>query len=476
VNRETSPQRRLPKSADYEDEVPEPAPARTTPSELLSFVFGAVRRRTLLAVTVLVAGLALTVTYYRTSAPSYLVETKILAQRQMAMPSSLRPGGGSEAPTRTAEELIRRRDNLLDIVHQAGLLESPPPPPGMIAAALSWVRARLASRPEPTVSDPAGVIVAALDKALTVASTEETISITVRWRDPAEAYRIVVGALQNFLEARQTQEITAIDETIALLQARLATLRGQLDREEAKRDDAPREAPVLLESGSAPRPASTVPASAELTRLRSLLEAKERAIRDIEDFRRRRLLDLQAQLEEKRNVYADAHPLVIGLRKEVDSLSGESAQITILRDEERQLQEQYAARLALEPRGRGEIRPSASRTIRDSRAAGMTQDDRVKDARTQYLHVLERVNAAQLELDAARAAFRHRYSVIWPAELPQTPVSPNPFKVFPAGLVLSLLLAMFAAAAPDVFSRRIFETWQAEKSLGLPVLSNVKRE
>ena len=163
-----------------------------------------------------------------------------------------------------------------------------------------------------------------LDKALSVFSTDETVRISVRWPDPLQAYHIVEGALQNFMEARQIQEITAIDEAIALLQSRLATLRLQLDREEAERDDSPRRDMVApAEAGTSVRP---LPAggNAELARVRSLLDAKERAIRDVDDFRRRRLLDLQAQLAEKRSIYAEAHPVIIGLRKEIDSLSGES--------------------------------------------------------------------------------------------------------------------------------------------------------
>jgi len=197
----------------------------------------------------------------------------------------------------------------------------------------------------------------------------------------------------------------------------------------------------------------------------------------MEDFRRRRLLELQAQLEEKRSTYAEAHPVIIGLRKEIDSLSGESVQITSLREQERQLREAYVAQQAAEAAGaRVEGRPSTGRSTRESRTAGLTQDDRVKDTRTQYLHLVERVNAAEIELDATRAAFRHRYSVVWPAEVPLAPYSPNPLKVFPIGAFLSVLLGVLAALAPDLRSRRIYEPWQIEKGLGIPLLSDVERK
>ena len=125
-------------------------------------------------------------------------------------------------------------------------------------------------------------------------------------------------------------------------------------------------------------------------------------------------------------------------------------------------------------RPRPEARDSSPRPARDTRGTGTTQDDRVKDVRAQYLHMLERINAVQLELDGARAAFKHRYKVIWPAELPRTPVSPNPWKILPLGLLGSILLALLASVLPDVWSRRIFEAWQVERDLGLEVLSDLR--
>lgn len=286
-----------------------------------------------------------------------------------------------------------------------------------------------------------------------------------------QAYQIVQGALQNFLEARQTQEITAIDEAVALLQARLAGLRGQLDREEAKRDDTRRE-PALPDPDTAPRISAGAQASAELTRLMSLIDSKERAIRDMEDFRRKRLLELQSQLAERRNVYADAHPMVLGLQKEIEASSLESPQIAELREQERQLRAEYAAQAAAEGRTRTDSRGPSVRSSRDARVAGTAQVDRVKDVREQYLHMQERINAVQLELDGARAAFKHRYTIIWPAELPREPVSPDPWKILPLGLLAALLLAVLAAVVPDLWSRRIYEAWQVEHDLGLEILSD----
>ena len=46
-----------------------------------------------------------------------------------------------------------------------------------------------------------------------------------------------------------------------------------------------------------------------------MLEAKRRAINELEEFRRRRLAELQAELAQQRAVYADAHPAVAKLSR-----------------------------------------------------------------------------------------------------------------------------------------------------------------
>ena len=99
----------------------------------------------------------------------------------------------------------------------------------------------------------------------------------------------------------------------------------------------------------------------------------------------------------------------------------------------------------------------------------------MRDARFQYQQIVERVSMAQLELDAVRAAFKYRYNVIWPPQMPREPVSPNPVKVFGAGILAALFLAAGAAAFPDFRAGVIVERWQVERSLGLPVLAEIHK-
>ena len=89
--------------------------------------------------------------------------------------------------------------------------------------------------------------------------------------------------------------------------------------------------------------------------------------------------------------------------------------------------------------------------------------------------MVDRINAAQLELDAARAAYKYRYAVIWPAQVPKRPVSPKPPKVLGLGALASFLLAAFAAILAEVRAGRVLERWQIERTLNLRVLAELRR-
>ncbi len=435
-----------------------------SPVDWALLVLRAPRRRKLLFAAVLVTVVALVVTYYRLATPIYRVEAKILAQQQQVIPAAMRVGP-EDNPARTAWEVIHRRDNVLSIIKSAKLLGEPPAP--------SWRDWLFKPR------DPLDRLVYLLDKRLLVTTEEGTISISLDWTDPQQAYAIVDGSIQNFIETRHVQEVTAIDEVLSVLRVRAANAKDQLDRvtDEVRREAAgaaPRE-PHLASAAPAPRGASD-----ELIRLKSLLDSKERAVQDVEEFRRRRLADLHAQLSEQLATFSEAHPSVIQLRQDIDALSKESPQVTALQAEATKLRADYQARYAQESGSIGGGSPALGGFRAPPRMRSpetpIEDDERVRDARTQYQQIVERVNGAQLELDAVRAAFKYRYHVVWPPRIPQDPISPNPIKIFGAGFLVALALAFVAAAIPDLSSGRIVERWQLERGLGITVLAEIEKK
>jgi hypothetical protein len=442
----------------FDDDPRDDAPGVSL-TDWLVLVLGALRRRRLLTAAVFLLGVVATVGYYRTRAPSYRVEARILAQRQMALPSLGRIGG-EDNPARTAWELIHRRDNLASLARQVGLLDG-----GAGVAEERGLGARLLDLLRPPRADvkeaPVDQVVRVLDQRLQVTVEDGTIQLQLDWPDGRQAYHIVQAALQGFLEARHLQEVTAVDEVIAQLQGRTVRLKADLD---AAVESARRRAPAPVRAAP---PRERQP-SEELARLRSLLEAKARAVQDVEEFRRRRLVDLESQLTQARGALSEAHPTVQALRRDIEALSIESPNLLAIREEERRVRGLYASQAAKEGITPGPV-PSPEPTPADA-GRDREEDPRVRDLRLQYEQTISRVTAAQLELDAVRAAFKYRYNVVWPPEIPADPRSPSPARVLGLGLLLSLLLAGAAAVAPDLLRGRVVERWQVERELDLTVL------
>jgi hypothetical protein len=322
-----------------------------------------------------------------------------------------------------------------------------------------------ALRPPTTArrEEPVDRVVRALDKRLLVTVEEGTIQLRLDWPDAQRAYLIVQAAVQSFLEARHVQEVTYIDDVIAHLEGRMATLKSELDAAAAA-------ARVQRSPGSRSGAGRDPGPSADLTRLRSLVDAKARAAQDVEEFRSRRLAELESQLSEARAKLSERHPTVMGLRREIEGLSRESPSLRALREDERALLAEYTAQLANE----GQV-PSSARATETGGVAGLQreEDPRVRDLRLKYEQMAGRVISARADRDAATAAFKYRYNVIWPPEVPTEPYSPNPVKVLGIGFAVSLLLALLAAVLPDLVSGRVVERWQVERQLNLPVLGEI---
>jgi uncharacterized protein involved in exopolysaccharide biosynthesis len=433
-----------------------------TPVDWLGLLLRAARRRWWLAGLVFLAGVGAAVLYYSRRTPMYRVEAKILMQRAQALPSVVRTTF-EDAPGRSAWELIHRRENLIAIIEQAKLLEGAPPP----RTEPSKLRALLArgGPSETQAQSPRDArldrLVLYLDRNLLVSAEEGTVTLGLDWPDPLQAYTVVQATLENFIAARYQQEVTAIEEVIAILEGHTNTARKEL---ELVQESTRRHRPARVAHGAAPLRQP----NDELVRLRSQLESKRRAVQDVEELRRRRLAELLAQLDQARNTYSEAHPVVTELRQQVDAFQRESPQLLALRREELELARTYADRLA---RDGGD--PAAGMAAIGSGAPDQ-EDQGVRDARMQYEQMNARLSAAQLELDAARSAFKYRYKVIWPPQVPREPFSPNPKKILGAGVLASLLMALFAAAAPDLLRGRIVERWQVERSLDLRVLGEIR--
>ena len=212
------------------------------------------------------------------------------------------------------------------------------------------------------------------------------------------------------------------------------------------------------------------PMDPDVVNLRVMLDAKRRALADLEDYRRKHLVELQTRLAEQRAVYSESHPSIIDLEQSIDSLKRDSPQVLALRQEETDLRQ----RLSRESDGADDGTAGAlaipAELFRSDRlgedSAVEYQRAQLRFAVQQYAHLRERIDAGRIDLDTARAAFKYRYSVVVPAQVPRGPIKPKALVVIMAALIAGLLLALFATTAADLRSGVVLETWQLQDLLG----------
>jgi uncharacterized protein involved in exopolysaccharide biosynthesis len=462
----------------------------------VAFTAGAVRRHRRLVAGVITTMLALTTLALLVLPRTYHVEAKLLAQRNPVL-AVRGDGQDAVAPTRGAVEAIRRRDNLVALIEATNLLQHWKDHRAPAQRAIDGVRWLFHG--DEDEQERIDAMVERLEKRLVAWTNDGTVVIAIDWPDARMASRLVDVAQQNFLEMRYAQEITALAESIAILRSHAAHLRGDVDEAvaalEKLRDK--RQPPGAQAEGSAVSPVPgqrptarrAAEPSPDLEQIQALLNAKRRALDDLEERRRQRLSEMQARLAEQRTTYTENHPIIIDLQQTIAAMEAPSPQIKALREEIASLRAQHE-RLsgehgapALPARGvaasaaplrlPSEILRFEQELREDKDPATIYARGRLRDAMDKYASSCEKVEAAQIDIETAQAAFKYRYSVLTPAKVPKQPVKPSVLLVLLAGFVAAVFVAILVVVVADIRSGVVVERWQIERLLGRPILGDV---
>ena len=470
----------------------------------VGFVFRSILRHKKFALSIVGFVLLVTLAALVFAPRTYKSETKILAQRNLIMATLGNPHRSvphdADMPTRSAAEAVLKRDNLVALIKQVNLMDEWRTTRAPILAARDRIVELLSG--EASEEDRLELLVGLLSKRLTVTTEEGTVLIALEWPDATLAYRIVSAAQQNFLESRHAEEVSSIAETITILEGHAASIRENIENAINDFDKplaAPEPDPAAAAKAAARRAAMAQNSAMDRERgqLRTMIFAKRKAITDLEEFRNRRLAELQATLAEQMSVYAEQHPAVLNTKQTIASLSMESPQIAALKKQEQELISEYKTKGGVPlPAGADDALqgtpslPSIGGGIEGLRSSGaprraggaMSEEAqnyaraRIRVAMGSYEELSGRIEGARIELDTTRAAFKYRYSIITPPLLPKTPEKPNLAMLGIAGVIAAFLLALGAASLRDLASGRVLEPWQVEKHLGLPVLAELREK
>jgi uncharacterized protein involved in exopolysaccharide biosynthesis len=482
--------------------------------DYIGFLTGSVRRHTMLATGTFLMALGMTAAAAVLLPRTYHVQTKLLAQRNAVMAALSNPGRAvpwdADAPTRAAAETVLRRDNLILLINQTDLVRDWDRTRTPLLKLKDWLVTAV-TRYTPDADDKLEALVSLLEARMVVVAGpvgDGTVTIDLDWPDPEMAYRLVQAAQQAFLDARQQAEAAAINESIGILERYSKSLQRGVDRtlvELERTKGAP-----LARSGASPAArgsATGLPSLASSLRvplledalendtdqnrqLQQTLNSKRQELARLDEARQHQLTELQGRLAQMRMVYTANHPSVLSLQQNIAALAAEPPQSRALATEIEELQAEYdkgvsdatdlqiKAELARRSAGGAASAPAARPLVPGTTPVDRSADSpmgqfatlQLRSELSQLQNVLERTDGARIELAVSQAAFKYRYTVISPAQVPRSPKFPDVRLIVAAGVCLSFFLALAIVVGKDLLSDRILEPWQVERQLGLRLL------
>jgi len=205
--------------------------------------------------------------------------------------------------------------------------------------------------------------------------------------------------------------------------------------------------------------------------------------------------DLQAQLSSDRALgYTDKHPDVIRLQEEIKQAKAEVVASKnnqpANRDEMLKADPIYRQKIQERDMARLHIRELQNASAGAQRQIGEYQN-RVESApvveqeltslereytleKTRYADLNTRYQQARVAEDVVRKQGGERFSVLYPADLPKSPIEPQPLKIMALAIVAGLVLGAAAALGREFLDRSVHDT-RALNEFEVPVLGEIPR-
>ena len=95
--------------------------------------------------------------------------------------------------------------------------------------------------------------------------------------------------------------------------------------------------------------------------------------------------------------------------------------------------------------------------------------------KTRYTDLNTRYNNGAMAEDMARKQGGERFSVLYPANLPNAPIEPQPLKIMALAIVAGLVLGAGAALGREFLDRSVHDSRALESEFEVPVLGEIPR-
>jgi uncharacterized protein involved in exopolysaccharide biosynthesis len=210
----------------------------------------------------------------------------------------------------------------------------------------------------------------------------------------------------------------------------------------------------------------------------------------------KRVDDLEAQLAADRALgFTDKHPDVERLQREIkqaraDVIASKQEQPSnrdeLLRSDplyRQAIQErdttklhikelQNAAQLAQRQIGEYQARVEVAPVV-EQELSSLDRDFTAEKAR--YEDLSKNLTQARVADDVARKQGGERFSILYPANLPDTPIEPQPMRILAIALAAGLVLGAAAALGREFLDRSVYDTRALQNEFEVPVLGEIPR-
>ncbi len=338
-------------------------------------------------------------------------------------------------------------------------------------------------------------------------------------KDPARAQRIANRVASVFVEensrvqtSRAENSADVLDQQVNASQARLTELENQLrSKKQSYIGRLPEQiaSNVSMVNGSRSQLESiSIQIRAEQEHL-GLLESQLDQMRQGVGLAalttsgmaaatavQKRVDDLEAQLAADRALgYTDKHPEIDRLQREIkqaraDLTSARSAQ-PANREEMLKTDPMYLQKVQERDLARVHLRELQAASSSAQRQIGEYQN-RVESApvveqalasvdreyaleKSRYSDLNARLNNARMTEDAARKQGGERFTVLYTANLPATPIEPQPLKIMALAVVAGFVLGAAAALGREFLDRSVHDSRALEHEFEVPVLGEIPR-
>lgn len=444
--------------------------------ELLRSSLNASKRRKLLSFFVLLVGAGLTTAAVRLAPRTYQSTGEVLV---VTNDDGQNNGWNNENRRQQLEweRQVRSRETIDGIVRDAQLVEKWDDTRQPHRRLLDEINAKMGDKP-PTTEQKFGAVEGMLENNLKLTIDQSTVSIQCEWSDPESSRDIVQAALSRFIDKRYQTEVGTILTRIKPLEDQLESARQALERidpslappKEAPTEATPAEKLIVIEKPSA----EATEAAQKLPAARDRLAAAAAKLGELEGAKQAKIARLEAEKAEKSATMAAGHPEMTSLTLTLQKAREDTSELIAARAAKTAAENEVSTLAATA--GVNIPKSTGPRYVPQAPTKKMDEltTQRITAARDEYGRKKDALDGENLKLRVAEAAFKSKYQITRPPDVPMAPKKPVGLMVGLGGALATLMVMLALATLRDRSMGIFFEAKHVRDRLKLPVLGDIR--